>query len=423
MKKKQKLFLPYIICSVAASFYIYDYILRVMPEAMTHSLMRDFNINAAGLGLLASLFFWGYAPMQIPVGIIFDKFSARLILTIAIFCSSIATLAFGLTDSYILACIARFIMGITTSFAFVGALVVGANWFRGKYFAFYTGLVQFLGCMGAIIGITPILLLTEHHGRAYTNNVVAIAGFTLAALVWLIVRDAPKSEIKRQRKRILTKKPPSYRKVFANPQTWFVGLYGFAIWAPITVFATLWGVPFLHDVYQLSNVNAGSQVSIIWFSIAFGGPLVGWLSNHLKMRRLPMIVCAILGIVSSSIIIEFSTLSQTMLAILLVLLGLGASGLVLAFGLVVDLQPPETIGTVVGFTNMAVILGGVILQPIVGFILKHLQNDFIVGPSNVHIYSHHAYRIALIILPASFLLALITSFFVKETHCKKLYKY
>ncbi len=421
MKKKQKLLLPFIICSVAASFYIYDYILRIMPQAMTRALMQSFHINAGELGLLASLFFWGYAPMQIPVGMLFDRFSARLLLTVTLLLSSFSVLGFAFAHSYTAAAIFRFVMGVMTSFSFVGALVVGVNWFRGQYFAFYTGLVQFLGCMGAILGLTPVVLLTRHHDWRVATLWIAIFGFILTVLMWFVVRDVPTLEREKPRKRILTKRPPSYRTAFSNPQTWWVALYGFAVWSPVTIFAILWGVPYLHDVYHFAQVDAGTQISIIWFTIAIGGPLVGWFSKHIQQRRLPMIICSILGMTSSLAIIHFTHLSQMMLAGLFIIFGLGASGLVVAFGLVVDIQPPETVGAIVGFTNMAVILGGLTLQPVVGFVIQHLWKG--ATKNGIHVYSHHAYEIALLTVPLSFLLTLITALLIKETHCKKQYKY
>jgi len=421
MHKKQTLLLPILICAVAASFYIYDYILRVMPQAMALQLMRDFHMHSSGLGVLASLFFWGYAPMQIPVGILFDKYSARKLLTLTFFLSSLATLGFALTESFTFAAATRFIMGVTTSFSFVGALVVGANWFRGQQFAFYTGLVQFLGCAGAIAGITPVVILTRDLGWRPASVWIALLGFVLTALMWIAVRDVPKKEIKRPRKRILTKQPSSYRIAFLNPQTWWVGLYGFAIWGPVTVLGALWGVPFLHTVYNLTELDAGFHISIIWVTIAFGGPIVGWLSNHFKRRRLPMIICATIGAISSFTIIHRADLSPLELDLFLILFGIGASGLVLAFGLVVDLQPPQTVGAVIGFTNMAVITGGLILQPAVGFILKNQWAGKLI--KNIPYYSHDAYELALLMMPVTFLVALFAACFIRETHCERLHRY
>jgi len=280
--KPRHFLISIIVCAIASSFYIYDFILRVMPEAMAHSLMRDFHIGARGLGILASLFFWGYTPMQIPCGMFYDRFSARRILTFATLFSALAALGSSYTSNFALIAFYRFVIGFMTSFAFVGALVVGAKWFRGQYFALYTGLVQFLGCLGAIIGITPIAHLTELIGWRHTTFWIAIVGFLLALLIGIFVKDRPHH---RTHKKNSIKLRHIYRESFSHVQTWWVALFGFAIWGPVTVFATTWGVSYLHDALHLSKINASNHISIIWWTIAFGGPLIGWLSKYFRTRR------------------------------------------------------------------------------------------------------------------------------------------
>lgn len=399
--------IAFLACSVAASFYIYDFVLRTLPQAMTQNLMDAFKIQAGRFGLLSSLFFWGYAPMQIPVGILFDRFNARLLLTFTVLFSSLATLGFAYTETYSLALIFRLIMGVTTSFAFVGALVVGMQWFKRNYFAMYTGLVQFLGCVGAIIGITPVSYFLNYYSWRTVSLWIAIIGCLLAVLTWFFVRDVPKSTSRYSWALHLE----HYRAALLNSQTWFVAIFGFAIWSPVTIFAVLWGMPYLENIYHLSKVTAATQISIIWITIAFGGPLVGWTSKKIGKRRLPMILCSLTGLIASAILVYSEPLSSTFLIFLLILYGIGASGLVLAFGLVADIQSPKTIGAAIGFTNMAVILGGIIFQPTVGYIIQN------VGP----LYSHHSFRIGLTIIPLSFLLALVISFLITETNCMKKY--
>lgn len=415
--KIKKILIPIIVCAIASGFYVYDFVLRVMPEAMSFDLMQGLNVGAGDLGVLSSLFFWGYAPMQIPCGMLFDRFSARTILTIAILFSALATLGFSHTHTIFLASSYRFVMGFMTSFAFVGALVVGANWFRGKHFAVYTGLVQFLGCIGAIVGITPVAAMTEHLGWRGAGQIIAYVGFALALLVWLIVRDAPQA----RRKKTPSATLKAYRQAFGKGQTWLVALFGFAIWSPVTVFASMWGVPFLQTTAGLDKVSAGSLVSVVWLTIGIGGPLVGWISSRFKSRRWPMILCALTGVLSSCGLLFIHHQSHLLNVLFLIGFGIAASALVIAFGLIVDLQPPEAVGAIVGFTNMAVIFGGITLLPAVGFMM-HAQWQGAIQ-NGVPIYTPDSFRVALLVLPASFILALITAFLVNETGCKKKHKY
>jgi sugar phosphate permease len=415
-QSKKRLIIPVIICAIAASFYIYDFILRVMPEALTLDLMHDFKIGAGGLGILSSMFFWGYDPMQIPCGLLFDRYSARKILSITILLSALATIGFSLTHSIVMASLYRFIMGATTAFSFVGALVVGATWFRGKQFAFYTGLVQLLGCAGAVIGIAPVSALAGHYGWRHTSLLIACLGLIFTLLIALFVKDAP------SRKKQKSKKSHKalYKKCFQNPQTWWVALFGFSIWAPVTVFASMWGSPFYQQSAGLSSVVSGQLISVIWITIGLAAPLIGWLSNHLKQRIWPMVICSLLGIASTLglIFIPYHFLTHLLL---LIGFGISASALVIGFGLIVDIQPPAAVGTTIGFTNMAVVMGGILLLPSVGFVLNHFWSGL--SRAGDPIYSAHTFKMALLVLPVSFLLALLSACLIKETHCKPTYKY
>lgn len=152
---------PFIVGIVASSFYAYDFLIRVMPMAMAHELLSTFKIQASELSVLFSGFFYGYALMQIPVGILCDKFGARLLLSGGLAICAFATFLFGSTTYFPIAVISRIIMGFTASVAYLGALWVGAYWLGSQRFAMYAGLVQVLGCIGAIIGSVPVAHLTE----------------------------------------------------------------------------------------------------------------------------------------------------------------------------------------------------------------------------------------------------------------------
>src|SRR5690349_11365376 len=92
-------FRPYIICSLATIFYVYEFYLRVMPGAMTHELMQDFGIDARGLGIITALFYYGYVPMQVPVGLLYDRLGPRILLSLATLICALAALALGLTEN------------------------------------------------------------------------------------------------------------------------------------------------------------------------------------------------------------------------------------------------------------------------------------------------------------------------------------
>lgn len=414
-------FLPFIICGLASFFYVYEFFLRVMPSAMTTSLMQDFGIGADGLGLMASLFYFGYTPMQVPAGLMFDVFGPRILLTFAVLVCAISTLLFGLTDNFFLASMARLLMGFASSFAFIGSLVLAARWFPAKYFALIAGLVQLMGCYGAIVGERPVADLVATIGWRPTLYWSAVVGFLLAILFWLFIHDKPGDQAvvkphDKKKGRLGRNELGRLRQVCSKSQTWWIALYAFSSWAPVTIFAALWGVPFLMTLYHEPAATAAIGVSIVWVSIGFSSPLIGWWSNHIASRRIPMLICSVIALISSCLMLYLPGAPWPLMFVLLLLFGIGPAGQVVSFGAVQDNHPPEVAGTAVGFNNMAVVMGGVVLQPLVGVFLRNAWNGMM--HNGVPVYSINDYRLALVTIPIVSLIGIVVSiFFIKETHC------
>lgn len=410
--------LPYAIIILAGIFYVYEFFLRVMPSAMTHELMSSFDIEASGLGVISSLFFYGYAPMQIPAGLLIDRYSVRLLLTISVLFCSLGALIIGVTDHYAIAGFGRFLIGFTSAFSFVGTLVLASRWFAAKHFALITGLVQFMGSFGAIAGAAPVAVLVQLYGWRPTQIWSAVVGIILAILFWLIIRDNPEKSINTSKHTLinhnLTEKQ-RLKVVLHNKQTWSVALYAFSIWAPMTIFSVLWGIPFLKTLYNIDTASAASGIAVIWLGVAFVGPILGWWSNRINNRRIPLIVSSLAAILSSVALI-YMTLPAPILYTVLFIFGGAASAHAVTFGLVQDNHPPTVAGTAVGFNNMAVIASGVVLQPLAGFILDACWTGEMLA--DVRFYPISAYKMALSTIPMCGVLGLIASiFFIKETHC------
>lgn len=414
--------LPFIIITLAASFYVYEFILRVMPSAMTTELMADFDIDASGLGALSAMFFYGYAPMQIPAGLMLDRFGPRMLISCSVLLCGLGALLFGATDSIYFAGLGRFFIGATSAFAFIGALVLASRWFAAKYFATITGLIQFMGSMGAIAGAAPVTVLVEHYGWRPTQMWSGAIGIILATLLWLIVRDAPDQKINVAKHPMPKKLTECERinQVLGHRQTWVNGLISFCAWGPMSIFTVLWGVPFLERLYQIDSTDAAQMIAFAWIGTALGAPLMGWWSNRINSRRTPLITGAVIGLISSLVVIYLPQPPVALMLLMLFFMGIAASAMTVNFGVVQDIHPPTVAGTAVGYTNMMVIGAGVLLQPLVGVVLDHLWRGSL--QHGVPVYDLAHYRIALSGIPICNLIGLIACYFLRETHCAAQYE-
>ena len=410
--------MAFINIALASTFYLYEFFLRVTPGVLSYEIMHDLGINATMLGIISSCFYYGYIPMQIPAGILCDKYGPKNILTIAIGLCSVFTIIFAYSNNVTVAGTARVVMGICSSVALIAPLAIASNWYDRKYFSFITGLIQLLGCIGAIGASAPIAMITKFIPWQYTIIWSGAIGLVITLFFILIIRDNPpgKKKPKPQSKHV---ELSNLKKILQNTQNWYTAIIAMACWAPIAIFSELWGVPFLMDLQKVDNTTAASEATMVWYGIALGSPLAGWLSNKISSRKIPIIACSIISMVSSTILIYADIDSTIIVEALLFFFGLSASSQPITFGLILDNNPKELIGTAIGFNNMAVISGAV-LQALAGYIISLYWTGAFAN--NAPSYGLYEFRHAFILLPLVASVGLLTTLFLlKETKCNKQY--
>ncbi|MCH9633253.1 MAG: hypothetical protein S4CHLAM6_16060 [Chlamydiae bacterium] len=408
-----------IIYIVAVLFLFFEMGVQVSPSVMAFELMDSFRLDAAGLGVIAGVYFYSYSLMQLPAGLMFDRLGARTIIPLAILGCAIGAYFFGNTETAFWAAVGRFLMGLGSAFAFTGVLVVAALWFRPHRFALLVGLAQLFAALGAMGGAYPVAVLLELTDWRTIIVGLSIIGAILAVLAWLIIRDHPKKKVASD----VFHSPrikDSLRSVFSNPQSWWIGLYAFASWAPMALFAALWGAPFLKVRFAVSNQLAASSLSFVWLGLAVTSPIIGWLSDKIGKRGILMFICSIVGILSSLIVIYIPNLSFWTSYIWMFLMGSASAGQILSFAVIKDINSPTGIATAIGFNNMAVVLGGAVFQPLVGLILKWNWDGSLLG--NTPFYTNYDYAIALVIIPLCYLVCCaVSALCIRETNCKPSY--
>lgn len=413
MYREQK-FLGILIYILAALFLLYEMGLQVSPSIMTHDLMGEFQVGAATLGVMSAFYFYSYTLMQIPVGLLFDRFNARGLTTGAVLLCSIGTFFFAFTHHVAWAAFGRFLMGIGSAFAFVGVLVLAARWFQAKYFAFLVGTAQLLAALGALGGELPLAALLERWPWRMVMILLGTVGFALSFLCLVIIRDNPDQERHIPKRHDLLRE---LKEIVKGAQTWWIALYSFFGWGPVAVFGALWGVPYLKMRFLVSTTEAAFAMAFLWVGLGMTSPFIGWLS-HKMGRRLPlMISCSTIGLISSLILLYFPNMTFAYAWIFLFGIGIAASGQILSFALIKDNNRPSTTGTAIGLNNMAVVAGGALFQPLVGFVL-HLLWKGGLDEGGVPLYSINTYHLGLMIVPLCFLICLICStFLIRETYC------
>lgn len=408
---------PWLIWFVAASFFFYKYLVQVSPSVMTADLMRTFQINGAGLGNLSAFYFYAYLCMQIPVGMMLDKYSPRLLTTMAIFTCSMSTVLFSQADSLGFACAARALMGAGAAFAAVSCFKLAAVWFSPKRFATVSGLFMTAAMLGAVGGQIPLSLLVQHAGWRSALMEVGVVGLVLGCVYFLIVRDKPYP----QELIHSTNHPPVLQSLMAilkNKQAWLLSFYSGLAFAPVSVFGGLWGVPFLETAHGLSPTQAAMASSSIFIGFGLGAPFLGCLSDLMGRRKPILYLGTLLALLCLTTVLYVSSLSLISILILLTCFGFGASGFFTSFAMIRELFPVFLVATVLGIMNTFDSVCEALFEPFVGALLDYTWDG--VAVDGIHQFSLSGYHSALLVLPLSLVIALIMLLFIKETQCRAL---
>ncbi len=415
-----KKLLPWLMWGCGALFYFYEFMVQVSPNVMGPELMYDFSINANGLGILTGIYFYAYAFMQIPAGLLLDRLGPHRLLACASGILAIGCLLFGTVPFFSLALFARFAIGIGSAFAVVGCMKLAANWFPVNRFALMIGLTVSIGMTGAIIGEAPLASLIQNvHWRACMLYLSGMGVF-ICLLFIFFVRDYPENSARtfhnnHPSQQTLRSLAAGLSDVIKRPQIWLVACYGFLMFAPTITFCGLWGAPFFIAKYNLSTHDAATLVSFVFIGWIVGSPSTGWLSDRIE-QRLPIMIIGATGALSAlSMVLYLDELSQASIRILLFFFGLCSSGFLPAFSIIRESSPIYINASALGFMNMMNTLGIAIAQPLVGIVLDALWADGVVD-NGVRIYTVLDYQKALSVLPVMIFIAIILSFFIRETY-------
>ncbi len=238
--RKDFSYIGWLICGLAAVFYSYEYLLRIAPSVMEHSLREHFNLSATGFGFLSSIYYWAYVPMQLPVGVLLDRYGPKRLLTLACFICVLGTFLFTSTTVFWIAAVGRFLVGFGSAFAFVGVLKLATIWLPENRLAMVSGMTSALGPIGAMIGDNCLEWFIQNIGWVHTLNNTAYFGIVLTMILWFGIFDRKERHRQHGTVSSLKKGLVDLGIILQNKQIWVNGMFGCLIYLPTTVFAELW---------------------------------------------------------------------------------------------------------------------------------------------------------------------------------------
>ena len=386
---------------VPPTIYLLSNFHRVAPAVVAADLMKAFSITAASLGTLAAIYPYVFAVMALIAGSLVETLGPRLTLTSGAAAMAAGTVLFGLAPVFGVAVVGRLLIGLGASVILIAWLSLAAAWYEPQRFATISGWTQTVGNLGALTASSPLALAVEAIGWRSTFVVVGAVTFLPALAALLLVRDRPEQAPGRPDPGPRRVAPAlgdvlsSIPAIFANSRSWPPVIAAAFVYATLISLLGLWGVPYLMQIYGLGRVAAANTLAWLAIGIVVGSPLIGWLSDRrLGLRKLPLAVSTGLYAVCWLALVATGDARWpvTLLAPLFLVMGLTASGLILVWACVREVNDPARVGIVIGFCNAPIFLAFAILQWLTGAILDAKWAGLVRG--GVRIYPEAGYRTA-----------------------------
>ncbi|HEV7171786.1 MFS transporter [Pedococcus sp.] len=351
---------------------------------------QRFHIAATQLSVFTMVQLLVYAAMQIPVGALLDRFGPKRLLLSGVTFMTVAQLGFAFIDSFPAGILARVFVGMGDAMVFIPLLRVVSLWFPPVRIPVVTQLTGLLGQVGALMAASPLVYALHRWGWTPSFASAAATGVVLGLLVLVVVRDSPNPdhELDQIKVRALAR---ALRAAWRTPGT-RLGLWShFSAQFGATVFALLWGYPFLVAGEGLSPSTAGTLLMLMTITTVVTSPLIGGFVTKYPFSRSTLIlgiVCAIVT-VWTVVLLWPGRAPLPMLVVLVTVTAVGGPGSLVGFDLARTFNPPTRLGSATGIVNVGGFLASLSTVTLIGLILDRLAPG---GPST---YTVGTFKVAM----------------------------
>ncbi|WP_017754466.1 MFS transporter [Calidifontibacillus oryziterrae] len=400
----------WVVFATALFSYILIVTQRTAPGLITDQLMKEFSVTASVIGLLTSIQFLAYAGLQIPIGILSDRFGPNFFLIIGTLLNGLGTLIYSLATDDIILLFARFLVGTGDATIWINLVLILSQWFKPNEFVRLLGFTGMCGSIGFLMATFPFSAWIELAGWRSSFFTVGITLVISGLLLYIVLVRIPKRmrkdhsiscAEKKEREKTIT----ILRRVFTTRQAWATFLCHFGVVGTYVGFIGSWAVPYGMHVYDMTRSDASQLIMIGIIGAIIGAPLTSWISTRIGSIKKPYVVVHIGVFLSWAMFLLFSGKPPFfILVILFLIIGYGNGAGALTFAVVRQSFNIKEVGVVSGFANTGGFLSAVLLPSIFGRVLDYFQ----ISSSNVGYYYG-------LIIPVFFsLIGLIGGLLIKE---------
>jgi sugar phosphate permease len=400
-----------LIWGLAAAFYLFGFFQRVTPASLAPDLMRDFALTAAGLGNLSAFYYYAYAAVQIPTGVLVDRFGPSRMLLGGALLAGAGSLVFAWADTALVAGLGRALIGAAHGVAWVSMLKLVTHWFAPARFATLSGLSLAVGTLGAVLAGPPLRWLADAFGWRGVIGMSGLLALALAVAIKMVMRDDPTDRgfashlPKAHHDAPHASIAADLRAILRYPNPWLLALVNSGVCGAFLAFTGLWGVPLLSQVHDISVARAALVTSSMLVLFAAGAPVFGVWSDRLQRRKLPFAVGGSLMLAGFAVLTLLPTAPLALLVPVLLAASFGGGSMALSFSFAKESAPLRLQGTATGVVNAGAMLGTLVQMPVIGLILDARWQGVVVN--GVRQYDVAAFRAGLVFLLAWIAVAML----------------
>lgn len=371
---------------------------RLSSAVLSDRLMVAFDTTGAALGTLHAAFFYVYALMQLPAGVLADRAGPRKTATGGAIVLNVGAIGFAFAESYAVAFLSRALVGLGGAVIFISMLRFCASWYRAEEFATMNGLTIAVAGLGGILATTPLAVAAETFGWRETTLALGAFGLALAVVVFVLAEDKPEDAgfepigDADAESLTLADVVENLRAVLSERETWVISVMLFCSTGMLITLLGLWGVPYVVQTYGVSVTAASWYTLLGSLGLLVGPPTFGWLSDRLERRSVLVVGGGVGYVLGFGLLALVGQPPRLVVAVVYFGAGFLLGAFTLSYAVIKERHATSASGVSTSTVNGAAFLGAALFPTLLGYVLDvYWTGETVAG---ARIYTELGYQVA-----------------------------
>ena len=398
---------------ILSLFFAYQYFMRIGPSIMMQELRTTFNLSAVQFALIPATFAYVYGALQIPIGLLLDRFGIKKTAICSILSCSLGTILFYSAHTIELIYFARVLIGAGSAASLIASLKLIGDYMPHRYQSSLMGVTLAIGTVGALLAGKPQTYLMQQMGWRETGLLTSIGGFILlfAAIAFI----PPQEKRQKNSNDNVTKNTiiHSLKLVVQSRPILLYSFLAFGIYAPFSAISDSWGVSLLMEKYNMVRSTAAESVSYTFVGLCIGSFVIPAFFEHINRTKLGIQICIFCMGIFITILFYAHTMSCFMIDTLFFFFGFCSGAEILCFSAISRTAYEGTRGLSLGYTNTINMIGSALLMHLLGLLLDYFWSGG-VSEIGLRVYTSTHYLYAFSLIPLVYALTFVLSLLLKK---------